>query len=1641
MISNNGTGIAITGGVGAVIEGNYIGTTPDGEGFMGSSFVGIDISGGTAAIIGGTGPGTRNVISGFDQEGIVIAGATNVTVQGNLIGPNASQTSVYSGDTGVELDTGADNNTIGTPGAGANVIAGAGGDVGILLFGGDDNTVSGNFIGTDTNGTPFATTNGQGVRMINGSTGNTLTHNRISTSNDVGVELDSEPNTVSGNRIDSNDSGGIAATVGGNTIGPGNTIANNQSFGVRVSFSNGTRITQNSIDGTGGGLGIDLVGAANNRQSAPVLSSAPARVRSIQVQGSLTSAASTSFTLEFFRSQSCNGSGNGEGGAFLGSSTQSTDGSGNLSFNLAVPASGNGQIITATATDPAGNTSGFSTCATMSGTAASSFVVTAQDDQSGACTVTHCSLREAIDAANATAGTDKIAFDIEPAGLWTIAPTSQLPSISDPVTIDGTTQPGTAPNTPGIALDGTNAGNVYGLDLAGGAATIRGLAIDRFGASGILLESNGNKVQGSYLGLDPTGTLDRGNGASGILVLGAASNTIGGTAPGDRNVISGNDNGGIIFLNGASAGNVIEGNYIGLNAAGNAAVPNQNEGIYIDGPNNTVGGTTAAARNVISAAINATPTHGDGVSISGATATGNVVEGNYIGTDATGTLDFGNAIRGVLVNANGNTIGGTTAGARNVVSGNDDAGVEVSGGTGNAVEGNYVGLASDGVTALKNTGAGVQIDSGSGNTIGGLAAGAGNVISGNGTEGVVLNASTTGNTIQGNLIGTDKTGTLDRGNLGTGLLISSASDTTIGGLAAGAGNTIAFSGIDGIEITTTAAPVTRSAATRSSRTTESRTQVSGSTWTASDVGPFGVIANDPGDPDTGANDLQNFPVITQATSAVGTTIDGTLNSVAATTYHLDFYSNPTCDPSGYGEGQLYVGSQDVTTNGTGDASFSATFPSVTVASGDAVSATATDPAGNTSEFAQCATVNGGSAGSLTGAVQPDPAVADVNLSALGTEDWAIWGSAANGTSTSLAPNSRKLGANEISSLTNIDPSPSVVLRGLGQFPAVEPFYFGWANGTTPMNAAHVAGGIQHDGEQQSLSTLNHGFGFDVPANTQTRTLRVYVATNRADGTLTATLSDGSAGPFVDVLPQAVNTRSAVYTITYAAASAGQTLHVDWVETADNCSPPHDIFYCDNAAIYAVALQAPQTYVVNTNVDHDDGTCNAADCSLREAINAANAAAAPGVAGITFAFPGGGAQQIAMIGSGLPTITVPVAIDGTTEPGAPAGTMGVTLNGDGAGHSDGLVLGPGSAGSTIRGLAIRDFNQAGQAGIRVQSNGNQVIGNYLGTGDNGLIDASDFEGVVLEGDKNTVGGPNAGDRNVIAGNSDAGVLVNLPAGAPGRERRRRQLHRARRHRTTGAPEHGHRCLGGERRPHGCRWPDRGGRQCDRGERTSGARRRLQLTVHRQFELRAAQRGRFPRRQERDGRRIGRRCRGHECRLQHDRRQRDRRRGRRNPDLRFAAEHRRPEPDRLEHHRPGGTRFRCRERRDLDVRRALHVHGRCHAERDRRSAGRRQHRSQLDRRKHRGRLGLESGVVQHGQRLDRRRHRSARQPEHDRPGQRGHRQRRLVHRRRGDLRDGQQDHPELDQLEHRPRHRPERRRRRHERSRGQPRSGRQ
>jgi CSLREA domain-containing protein len=406
------------------------------------------------------------------------------------------------------------------------------------------------------------------------------------------------------------------------------------------------------------------------------------------------------------------------------------------------------------------------------------FVVNSTDDvDDGSCDGVHCSLREAITAANGTPGATRIEFDIEGEGPHTIRPLSELPGIVDSMTIDGTLEGGFAV-TQIIELDGSSAGMAQGLQIVGSGNTIRGLVINRFGVNGIQIaeEATGNVIEGNYIGTDYAGSVALGNANAGVMV-GEGGNTIGGTTPDARNVISGNIEGVTIVRSGATGSQVL-GNYIGVNAEGNAAVPN-NVGVLVLSAGNTVG--TPGAGNVISASVF------NGVDI-GPGVTGTVVEGNFIGTDATGSFSLGNSV-GVFVNdAPGNTIGGTAVGAGNIISGNVEGVTAVgSGGTGNQIIGNYIGTNASGSGAIPNT-VGILLFS-PGNTIGGQSDGAGNLISGNTGNGIDIGPGTTGTLIQGNLIGTDATGTLDLGN-DIGVFVNDAPGNTIGGSADGARNVI-----------------------------------------------------------------------------------------------------------------------------------------------------------------------------------------------------------------------------------------------------------------------------------------------------------------------------------------------------------------------------------------------------------------------------------------------------------------------------------------------------------------------------------------------------------------------------------------------------------------------------------------------------------------------------------------------------------------------------------------------------------------------------------------------------------------------------------------------------------------------------------
>jgi hypothetical protein len=391
---------------------------------------------------------------------------------------------------------------------------------------------------------------------------------------------------------------------------------------------------------------------------------------------------------------------------------------------------------------------------------ASTFTVTNNNDSGAG------SLRQAILDANASPGADRITFSIG-SGLQTISPASPLPDITDPVEIDATTQPGFA-GAPIIELSGTNTTglpNAGLLQIKGGNTTIRGLIINRFKDVGIaMLTAGGNHIEGNYIGTDASGNSKATNTPSGNLIAinNVSNNVIGGTTPGTRNVISGGSGHGISIFGSSGTGNLIQGNYIGLNAAGNKAIGNADAGIFLGTSNNTVGGTVPAARNVISA----NPYAGIVMQVSG--TSGNVIQGNYIGTDATGTFAIPNDNSGIAIadNSNNNLIGGTTPGARNVISGNgwgiaifsSSAGPPV----GTIVQGNYIGLSADG-KPLGNRVEGVHLGWARNTLIGGTVPGAANTIAFNGPGPEIgvgtgleilgsVNGTTYGNSIRGNSI-------------------------------------------------------------------------------------------------------------------------------------------------------------------------------------------------------------------------------------------------------------------------------------------------------------------------------------------------------------------------------------------------------------------------------------------------------------------------------------------------------------------------------------------------------------------------------------------------------------------------------------------------------------------------------------------------------------------------------------------------------------------------------------------------------------------------------------------------------------------------------------------------------------------------
>lgn len=268
-----------------------------------------------------------------------------------------------------------------------------------------------------------------------------------------------------------------------------------------------------------------------------------------------------------------------------------------------------------------------------------------------------CTLRAAIEESNDTSGADTIDFNIGSGNsVRTISPASELPLITDSVTIDGYTQRGASPNTLAegndavlkVELNGSNAGaDTSGLVISTSDSTIKGLVINDFEDDGVLIfrfDATGNRVEGNFIGTNDEGTTSEGNG-DGVLVFGD-SNTVGGTQPEMRNVISGNNDSGIIIFGSSSDGNRIEGNYIGTTADGSGDLGNTEDGVVAQGTNNAVGGIAGGAGNRIA------HNGADGVAVSVSNSAGNTVLSNSIFSNGSTASDLGIDLNNDGVTAN-----------------------------------------------------------------------------------------------------------------------------------------------------------------------------------------------------------------------------------------------------------------------------------------------------------------------------------------------------------------------------------------------------------------------------------------------------------------------------------------------------------------------------------------------------------------------------------------------------------------------------------------------------------------------------------------------------------------------------------------------------------------------------------------------------------------------------------------------------------------------------------------------------------------------------------------------------------------------------------------------------------------------------
>jgi hypothetical protein len=787
---NSGGGFRIfgSGTTSNTVSGNYIGTDISGTAAISNGDIGVSIfAGATYNLIGGDTPGERNLISGNDSDGVLIAdsGTMSNVLSGNYIGTDTSGIlSIPNTRIGVFICSGADHNIIGgsnaTPGGvcsgECNLISGNTGSGIQIDFEGTlspsmENTISGNYIGTDVSGTAAIPNGDFGVNLEGGAKltvvgGNSPDKRNLISGNSRLRQLALAgsgvmSNTISGNFIGTDASGTAAmgnigagiwigngashnligghnTVLGGNCTGECNLISGNDGDGISI---NGSDTLSNTVSGNY--IGTNLAGTAAISNSN--------RGVSISDGAQYTLVGGANATPGGICSGACNliSGNNKDGVRIFGDGTMNNMVSGNY-----IGTNGSG-------TTAVGNGLWYGVLVDSSAT----FNLIGGD----------------------TPGERNLISGNEGNGVAIVdyAMSNTVSGNYIGTNVDGTTA---IPNAQiGVFIETGANHNLIGGENAtpGGDCSgecnlisgnlLRGVQIDFEGTAN---NSTNNTISGNYIGTDVSGTSAVPNTHTGVRIEGGAElNVIGGDTPGERNLISGNDDFSQLAMDGSgTVNNTISGNYIGTDSSGTVAITNTGNGIWIGngashnligGNNATPGGNCSGECNLISG------NDGDGISIHGSDTLSNTISGNYIGTDKSGSVSLGNGGNGVGIDPGTwySLVGGDSPAERNLISSNSASGIWMWGDTAeNVVSGNYIGTDATGNGALANNFAGVNIADGANkNIIGGSTIAEGNVIAYNGVYGIiVVGADTLNNTFTHNSIHSNVTRGIelaDGGNL------------------------------------------------------------------------------------------------------------------------------------------------------------------------------------------------------------------------------------------------------------------------------------------------------------------------------------------------------------------------------------------------------------------------------------------------------------------------------------------------------------------------------------------------------------------------------------------------------------------------------------------------------------------------------------------------------------------------------------------------------------------------------------------------------------------------------------------------------------------------------------------------------------